>query len=103
MAPHNKIRFTLRILETIEEMQAVQELQSLVLASPETDSIPLHVLVTFAHNGGLVIGAFSQREPDREEEEVSSSNQGIQNRLVGFVLGFPGLYFTPDGPRPKHC
>lgn len=103
MAPHNKTRFTLRILETIEEMQAVQELQSLVWSSPGTDIIPLHVLVTFAHNGGLVIGAFSQREPDGEEEEVSRSNQGIQNRLVGFVLGFPGLYFTPDGPRPKHC
>jgi predicted GNAT superfamily acetyltransferase len=103
MAPYNKTRFTLRILETIEEMQAVQELQSLVWSFPGTDIIPLHVLVTFAHNGGLVIGAFTQGEPDNEEEEASRGNQDMQNRLVGFVLGFPGLYFTPDGPRPKHC
>jgi predicted GNAT superfamily acetyltransferase len=26
-----------------------------------------------------------------------------QAPLVGFVFGFPGLYITPDGPRPKHC
>jgi predicted GNAT superfamily acetyltransferase len=29
--------------------------------------------------------------------------QPAQNRLIGFACGFPGLYFTPDGPRPKHC
>jgi predicted GNAT superfamily acetyltransferase len=23
--------------------------------------------------------------------------------MIGFVFGFPGLEFTPDGPRPKHC
>jgi predicted GNAT superfamily acetyltransferase len=102
MAPHKKTRFTLRILETTEEMQAVQELQSLVWSSQGIDIIPLHMLVTFAHNGGLVIGAFTQGEPS-SEEETSRGNQDMQNRLVGFVLGFPGLYFTPDGPRPKHC
>jgi len=27
----------------------------------------------------------------------------VENQLVGFVFGFPGIEFTPDGPRPKHC
>jgi predicted GNAT superfamily acetyltransferase len=27
----------------------------------------------------------------------------IDNKLIGFVFGFPGLESTPDGPRPKHC
>jgi len=42
-------------------------------------------LITAVHNGGLVLGAFTNEE------------------LVGFVFGFPGLETTPDGPRPKHC
>ncbi len=43
------------------------------------------MLITAVHNGGLVLGAF--------EEE----------KLIGFLFGFPGLEGTPDGPRPKHC
>jgi len=45
----------------------------------------MHVLITVAHNGGLVLGAFKEQA------------------IIGFVLGFPGLEKTPDGPRPKHC
>jgi predicted GNAT superfamily acetyltransferase len=29
--------------------------------------------------------------------------QGTKLHLIGFVFGFPGFYFTPDGPRLKHC
>ncbi len=80
----------LRILETPEEMTLVEELQRVVWPGSETEVVPAHVLLTAVHNGGLVIGAFSAEE-------------GQGDRLVGFVFGFPGLYFTPDGPRPKHC
>lgn len=73
-------------------MVAVEELQRLVWPGNDTEIVPLHMLVTAAHNGGLVIGAFD--EPELGEE---------RGRLVGFVFGFPGLYFTPDGPRAKHC
>jgi predicted GNAT superfamily acetyltransferase len=79
----------LRILETPEEMTAVEDLQRQVWSGNETEIVPAHVLITAAHNGGLLIGAF--------DEEISSPN------LVGFAFGFAGLYFTPDGPRPKHC
>jgi predicted GNAT superfamily acetyltransferase len=51
----------------------------------ETDVVPAHLLITVVHNGGVVLGAF------------------VDEKLVGFVFGFPGLEFTPDGPRPKHC
>jgi predicted GNAT superfamily acetyltransferase len=27
----------------------------------------------------------------------------VDDQLIGFVFGFPGIEFTPDGPRPKHC
>jgi predicted GNAT superfamily acetyltransferase len=80
----------LRILETPEEMTAIEGLQRQVWSGSETDIAPSHILITAVHNGGLAVGAFAN-EPDEDD------------RLVGFVFGFPGLYSTPDGPRPKHC
>ena len=86
--------FRVKILETPEEMEAVEDLQRIVWPDSETDIVPLHALITYAHNGGLIIGAFSQDESTAADENA---------HLIGFVYGFPGLYFTPDGPRPKHC
>ncbi|HLE13713.1 MAG TPA: hypothetical protein VI776_03115 [Anaerolineales bacterium] len=80
----------LKILDTPAEMEAVEDLQRQVWPGSETDVVPLHLLVTAAHNGGLVIGAYLP-------------GAGGPDRLVGFVFGFAGMYFTPDGPRPKHC
>ena len=75
----------IRLLETAEEMSAVEALQREVWPGSETDVVPAHLLITVIHNGGVVLGAF------------------VDEQLVGFVFGFPGLEFTPDGPRPKHC
>ncbi len=77
--------WNIRLLETIEEMSAVEDLQREVWPGSETDIVPDHLLITAVHNGGLVLGAF------------------VDEKLIGFVFGFPGLEFTPDGPRPKHC
>ena len=75
----------IRILESPEDMTSVEELQRAVWPGSETDVVPAHMLITAMHNGGLVIGAF------------------VEDRIIGFVFGFPGLEFIPDGPRPKHC
>ncbi|MEJ2300928.1 MAG: GNAT family N-acetyltransferase [Anaerolineales bacterium] len=80
--------WTLRILDTPEDLAAVEELQRLVWPGSETEVVPVHMLIAVVHNGGLVIGAFGK--------------EGA-GELRGFVYGFPGLYFTPDGPRPMHC
>lgn len=82
----------LKILETPQEMNAVEELQGIVWPGSEVEIVPAHLLITAAHNGGLVIGAY-----------LPGPGNGEMNRLIGFVFGFVGLYFTPDGPRPKHC
>ena len=79
----------IRILDTPEELHMVEELQRIVWPGSETDVVPLHLLRTAVHNGGLVIGAII---PESENDQ-----------MVGFVFGFPGFYATPDGPRPKHC
>jgi predicted GNAT superfamily acetyltransferase len=75
----------IRLIETPEEMDAVQELQRLVWPGPETEVIPAHALLAVVHNGGLLLGAF------------------VNEKLVGAAWGFPGFYSTPDGPRLKHC
>jgi len=94
----------LKILEQPEEMQAVEDLQRQVWPGSETDVVPAHMLLAAARNGGLVIGAFEGT--DGAPGEVNGESQGRQLTgdlpLVGFVFGFPGLYFTPDGPRPQH-
>jgi predicted GNAT superfamily acetyltransferase len=66
-------------------MTQIEDLQRTIWPESETDVVPLHMLITAVHNGGLVLGAFEAE------------------KLIGFLFGFPGLEGTPDGPRPKHC
>jgi len=68
----------IRLLESPEDMTLVEELQRAVWPGSETDVVPAHIFIT-------AIGAFNEDE------------------LIGFVFGFPGIDFIPDGPRPKHC
>ncbi len=104
----------LRILETAQEMEAVEELQRRTWPGSETDIVPAHLLLAAVHNGGLVVGAFAgdANRPfsDRSDLETQSlldtgreTDLERDHSLVGFVFGFPGFYATPDGPRLKHC
>jgi predicted GNAT superfamily acetyltransferase len=76
---------TIRILETPAEMAQAEDLQRLVWPGSDAEILPVHILLTFVQNGGLVLGAY-------EDEN-----------LIGLLVGFPGLYTLPDGPQPKHC
>lgn len=80
---------SIRPLETPDDFHALEALQRTVWPGTETDVVPLHLLTTAAHNGGLVLGAFDG------------------SRLVGFVFGFLGTD-EADPTRPamtrlKHC
>ncbi len=79
------LRWHIRRLETPAEMAAVEALSQIVWPGSDLDVVPGHLLLTAAHNGGLVAGAFDG------------------DRLVGFVFGFPGIEGSADGPRVKHC
>lgn len=79
------INFDIRALETAESMRGIEALQQDIWPGSLKDIVPLHVLITAAHNGGLVLGAF-QRE-----------------RMIGMLFGFPGLGETDSGLKPKHC
>ena len=48
----------IRPLSTHEEICAVEQLQREVWGLPDVEVVPLHVLLTAAKNGGLLLGAF---------------------------------------------
>ncbi len=79
----------IRPLETTADCHAVEELQRRVWSGSELEVVPLHVLTTIAHNGGVLLGAW-----DGET-------------LVGFVFGFIGTdegeAHRPAMARLKHC
>ncbi|MER3467265.1 MAG: hypothetical protein C4312_01275, partial [Thermoflexus sp.] len=62
----------IRPLRTLEEIQACVELQRRIWGSDDLDVVPAHLLITAAHNGGVLLGAFAG------------------GQLVGFVFGFLG-------------
>jgi predicted GNAT superfamily acetyltransferase len=81
----------IRLLQSLVEIKMAEDLQREVWGNNETEIVPLHMLTTVAHNGGVLLGAW-----DAEAE-----------RLVGFVFGFLGT----DAADPqrvaaanlKHC
>jgi predicted GNAT superfamily acetyltransferase len=80
---------TIRALESIADMHAVEALQLQIWPGSEMEVTPAHMLTTAAHNGGLVLGAFDG------------------DRLVGFGFGFLGTdeasSHRPALVRLKHC
>ena len=83
--------FDIRPLRTAEEFHAAEDLQRRVWQSDDLEVTPMHVLLTVAKNGGVVLGAFSGEQ------------------LIGFVFGFLGAgehRFGPEAPvavKLKHC
>ncbi|MGQ0602709.1 MAG: hypothetical protein ACT4QE_13575, partial [Anaerolineales bacterium] len=63
---------TLRPIETHAELAMAEDVQRQVWPGTDLEVVPLHVLSTAAHNGGVLIGAFDD------------------DQLIGFVFGFLG-------------
>ena len=91
------VDWSLRILDTAEEMLAAEDLQRLVWSGSDAEIVPAHLLIAAASHGGLVIGAFAEGEGTTGERTGQPGNP-----LIGFVFGIPGFYSTPDGPRLLH-
>ena len=79
------VALDIRLLHTAEEMSQVEALQQAVWPGADVEIVPAHLLLTAAHNGGLVAGAWAGE------------------RLAGFVFGFLGLHETESARRLKHC
>ncbi len=77
------MELTIRPVETMAEYRAVEAIQRQAWAmDDDLEVVPVHLLLTAAKNGGMVLGAFAG------------------NEMVGFVFGFPGI--TAEG-KVKHC
>lgn len=63
----------IRPLKSIDELKAVEELQLEVWQCSEREVLPSLALIPLLDIGGVVLGAFEQRE------------------MIGFVVGFPGV------------
>jgi len=74
-----------RLIDAPEAMRAVEALQRIVWPGSDVDVVPAHLLLTAAHNGGLVAGAY------------------VEGRLAGFAFGFLGWDATSRPPHLKHC
>ncbi len=77
---------TIRKCESLGEMQACFELQKEVWKFSDAELIPVRIFVVAAKIGGQVIGAFVQRNDQRND----------QKELIGFAVALPGL-------RNGHC
>lgn len=77
--------FQIRPINTPEELFVVVELQRVVWPGPDIEFVPAHLLLTAAHNGGLVAGAW------------------VGEQLVGFVFGFLGFHERGGTRSYKHC
>jgi predicted GNAT superfamily acetyltransferase len=69
--------FDIRPLESMDEIQAVEEIQRITWTMGDREIIPAHLLHAAQHNGAALLGAFDQ------------------HKLVGFVFG---LLATEDVP-----
>ncbi len=76
-------------VNSIEAMHEIEHLQQVIWPGSDTDVVPAHLLLTVAHNGGVVIAA----------------SEG--GKMVGYVFGFLGTdSASPDRvamARLKHC
>ena len=102
--------YQLRVLESAEEMVTIGELRRIIWSGDEAGVVPIHILITFAHNGGLVIGAYQLPSDTTEGEKTPPELNAREDiplppgsRMIGFVYGFPGLYKTADDIQVKHC
>ena len=76
----------IRKCEALAEMQACFALQKEVWKFSDADLVPVRMFVVAAKIGGQVIGAFVQRNDERDDEK----------ELIGFALAIPGM-------RNGHC
>jgi predicted GNAT superfamily acetyltransferase len=82
-------KVTIRTCEALEEMQACFALQREVWRFSDADLVPVRMFVVAAKIGGQVIGAFVERNDDKDDERANES--GDAKELVGFALAIPGI------------
>ncbi len=81
---------TIRKCEALAEMRACFALQKEVWKFADADLVPVRMFVVASKIGGQVIGAFVNRDDERDNETDG------EKELIGFALAIPGM-------RNGHC
>lgn len=74
-----------RPITELEGIHECERLQKLIWGFEDLSVVPHHLIITTLKSGGLLLGAY--------EDE----------RMIGFVYGFPGFFFEEGKIKPKHC
>ncbi|MGA9802756.1 MAG: GNAT family N-acetyltransferase [Terriglobales bacterium] len=85
----------IRKCEALAEMQACFGLQKEVWKFSDADLVPVRMFVVASKIGGQVIGAFVDRN-DQRNDERESEGRDDEKELIGFALAIPGM-------REGHC
>ena len=81
-----------RFITDVAGCRHFQYVEQQVWQCADLDVAPHHILITVAHHGGLLLGAYAADGP------------ALSGGMVGGLLGWPGLSQQPDGSwRIKHC
>lgn len=81
-----------RQLRTIDECKYFQEVQRRVwVGEDEVDIVPIHVLITQAKNGGMLLGAFTDDGPE------------FTGGMVGLTFGWPAFTGEGGSKQLKFC
>lgn len=82
----------IRLLTTVQDCKNFRKVQARIWQNDPDDSVPVHVLITQAKNGGLLLGAYAAEGPAETDG------------MVGIAFGWPGLVFQESGQYTlKHC
>jgi predicted GNAT superfamily acetyltransferase len=79
---------TIRLVESLEDVEHFRVLEHLIWETPPNASIPAHVIVTTIHNGGGLLAAFAADGPPET------------GGMVGITYWWPGLGTPTTGPAP---
>jgi len=80
---------SIRPINTVQGCEHFQELERRVWSSEDMDIMPIHVLITVAKNGGILLGAYAEQGP----RELDG--------LVGAALGWLGAGQEPNTGKTK--
>lgn len=72
-------------LESPKSLQAIEEFQDAIWPGSPHEIVPIHMFLASIHNGGLVLGAFSNEQ------------------MIGMLFGFPGMFNINGEVKMKHC
>jgi predicted GNAT superfamily acetyltransferase len=90
--PNPATSISVRQLRTIDECKYFQEVQRRVwVGEDEVDIVPIHVLITQAKNGGMLLGAFTDDGPE------------FTGGMVGLTFGWPAFTGEGGSKQIKFC